>query len=81
MAVMDCAVHVDSGPPQLMEMTDGLLVVSWIAVVMASRKPASVFGLKYTAIRACGAIEPATSISSMTSPSGPSASPVGLLVT
>ena len=46
MAVMDCEVQVDSGPPQLMEMTDGLLVVSWIAVVMASRKPASVFGLK-----------------------------------
>ena len=27
-ACSDCAVHEDSGPPQLIEMTDGLLVVS-----------------------------------------------------
>jgi len=38
-AVMACAVQVDSGPPQLMEMTLGLFVVSWIAVVMASANP------------------------------------------
>ena len=36
-------------------------------------------GAKYTATRAPGAIDPTTSISSITSPSGPSASPVGLL--
>ncbi len=34
-----CAVHTDSGPPQLMETIDGAWVVSWIAVVMASRNP------------------------------------------
>ena len=28
---MDCEVQVDSAPPQLMEMTEGLFVVSWIA--------------------------------------------------
>src|SRR5579859_19389 len=42
----DWAVHDDSGPPQLIEITEGLLTVSWAAVVMASRKPASVFGAK-----------------------------------
>src|SRR5215469_629299 len=40
------AVHEDSGPPQLIEMTDGALVVSCTAVVMASRKPWSVLGAK-----------------------------------
>ena len=45
-AVMACAVQLDSGPPQLMEMTLGLLVVSWTAVVMASMKPWSVLGVK-----------------------------------
>src|SRR5471030_2895635 len=44
---------------------------------MASRKPASVLGAKYTAIFACDAIAPTTSISSITSPSGPLASPLG----
>src|SRR3954469_3412022 len=29
--VMDCWVHWDSGPPQLIEMTLGLLTVSWTA--------------------------------------------------
>ena len=45
-AVMDCWVQLDSGPPQLMEMTLGLLVVSWTAVEMASMKPWSVLGAK-----------------------------------
>src|SRR5208282_6372960 len=43
MDVMACCVQLDSGPPQLMESTEGLLVLSWIAVVIALRKPASVF--------------------------------------
>jgi hypothetical protein len=78
-ALMACAVQVDSAPPQLMEMTSGLFAVSCIAVVTASRKPASVFGAKYTAMLQLGAIEPTISMSSMTSPSGPFALPVGLL--
>src|SRR5215470_17793447 len=41
-----CAVQLLSGPPQLIEMTEGLLVVSWIAFVTASRKPLSVLGAK-----------------------------------
>src|ERR1700761_2836311 len=41
----DC-VQADSGAPQLMEMTEGLLVVSWTAVVMASMNPWSVLGVK-----------------------------------
>ena len=45
-AFADCAVQVDSGPPQEMEMTEGLLVVSWTAVEMASMKPWSVLGVK-----------------------------------
>ncbi len=45
-AVMACWVQEDSGPPQEMEMTLGLLVVSWTAVVMASTKPWSVLGAK-----------------------------------
>ena len=76
-AVMACSVHADSGPPQLIDITDGLLVLSCTAVEIASRKPASVFGPKYTAIFAPGATAPTTSISSITSPSGPFASPVG----
>ncbi len=78
MAVIACAVHDDSGPPQLMEITEGLCVVSCTAVVIASRKPASVLGAKYTTIFVCGAMAPTTSTSSMTSPSGPFASFVGL---
>ena len=45
-AVSDCGVQDDSGPPQLIEMTEGLFFLSWIAVVIASRKPASVLGAK-----------------------------------
>jgi hypothetical protein len=40
-ALRACVVHAASGPPQLMEMTDGALVVSCAAVVSASRKPRS----------------------------------------
>ena len=54
MAVRDCEVQLDSGPPQLMEMIDGLFVWSCAAVVTASMKPASVFGAKYVAILAIG---------------------------
>jgi len=39
-------VQLFSGPPQLMEITDGLLVASLAAVVMASTKPCSVLGPK-----------------------------------
>lgn len=45
-AVIDCCVQEDSGPPQLMEMTEGLLAVSCMAVEMASMKPWSVLGAK-----------------------------------
>ena len=45
-AFMDWAVQVDSGPPQLMEMTLGLFLVSWTAVAMASMNPWSVLGVK-----------------------------------
>ena len=38
---------------------------------MASMKPCSVFGAKYTAMLAPGAIDPATSMSISTSPSAP----------
>src|SRR5450631_4533424 len=51
-----------------------------MAVVTASRKPASVLGVKYTTMFAAGAIDPTTSMSSMTSPSGPFAAPVGEFV-
>jgi hypothetical protein len=36
MVCIDCDVQLDSGPPQLIEITEGLLVVSWIAVLIAS---------------------------------------------
>src|ERR1700690_3745414 len=68
-AASDCCVQVDSGPPQLIDITLGLFVVSCTAVVMASINPWSVLGVKYTAILAPAATEPATSISSITSPS------------
>ena len=45
-ALSACVVQVDSGPPQLMEITLGLLAVSWTAVEMASMKPWSVLGVK-----------------------------------
>ena len=48
--------------------------------MIAFRKPASVFSAKYTTILAAGAIDPDTSISNITSPSGPFGSPVGLLL-
>src|SRR3954454_14907539 len=44
--VIACAVQFDSADPQLIEMTDGLLTLSWTAVVIASRKPWLVFGAK-----------------------------------
>src|SRR5262249_23171953 len=37
--VSACVVHVDSGPPQLIDTIVGRRVVSWMAVVIASRKP------------------------------------------
>ena len=40
------SVQLASALPQLIEIADGLLVVSWIAIVSASRKPLSVFGAK-----------------------------------
>src|SRR5271154_6609871 len=44
--VMAHWVHDDLGTPQLMETTDGLFVLSCTAVVIAFRKPASVFSVK-----------------------------------
>src|ERR1700685_1561375 len=44
--VMACAVQDDSGPPQLIETIEGLLVLSCTAVVIAFRKPASVLSAK-----------------------------------
>ena len=79
-AVSACCVQELSGPPQLMETTAGFNVVSCTAVVSASRKPSSVLGVNYMAICAEGATDPAISISSSTSPSGPLASPVGEFV-
>src|SRR5260370_42548824 len=38
--------HPLSSPAQLMDNTEGLFVVSWIAVVMASTHPCSSFGAK-----------------------------------
>src|SRR5260370_972415 len=35
-SVRDCWVQEDSGPPQLMEITEGLYRVSWTAAAMAS---------------------------------------------
>src|ERR1035438_4579707 len=67
--VMAWAVQFDSAEPQLIEITEGLLTLSWTAIVMASRKPLLVFGAKYTAIWALGASAAVTSISSITSPS------------
>jgi hypothetical protein len=45
-AVIACAVQLDSGPPQLIEITLGLLVKSCTAVEIASIKPWSVLGVK-----------------------------------
>src|SRR3954452_24773453 len=43
---MPCCVQVDSGTPQLIEMTDGRRTLSWIARVIALRNPSSVLGAK-----------------------------------
>src|SRR6185437_4305436 len=68
-AVSEACTQFPSGPPQLIEITDGVWVVSCTAVEIASMNPWSVFGAKYTAILAPGAMAPATSMSSATSPS------------
>ena len=46
MARIAWPVQADSGPPQLIEITDGRLTVSWTALLIASRKPRSVLGAK-----------------------------------
>ena len=46
MAVRSLAVQVLSGPPQLIEMTDGLFTVSWAALVIAVDEALVVFGAK-----------------------------------
>ena len=79
MAVMAWTVQLLSAAPQLTEITLGRCSGSWAARLTAFRKPASVLGAKYTTIRAPGALAPTTSMSSITSPSGPLGSPVGLL--
>ncbi len=78
MALRACAVHWSSLCPQLMLIAVGV-GLAWAAWVTASRKPSSVFGAKYTYCAAFGAIAPATSMSSSTSPSAPLGSPVGAL--
>ncbi len=70
MAVRAEALHWSSLCPQLMLIAVGA-GVACAAWVTASRKPASVFGAKYTNCAAPGAIAPATSMSSNTSPSAP----------
>src|SRR2546423_1362528 len=59
--------HEDSGPPHEIDTTSH----SATACLIAARKPWSVFGAKYTRNAAPGAIAPATSMSSSTSPSAP----------
>src|SRR5208282_6879635 len=76
-AARACAVQELSGLPQLIETTEGRFAVSWRASLSPSRNPRSVLGAKYTTTRAPGATDPATSMSSSTSPSGPSGFPVG----
>src|SRR5271156_93907 len=73
-AVRDCADQVSSGPPQLMLMTIGV-GLAWAASLIASMKAWSVLGPKYTTWAAPGATDPATSMSSSTSPSAPDGSP------
>src|ERR1700683_1452518 len=68
-----------SANPQLMDSTEGLRWLSCTAVVTASTQPGSVKCEKYTARRAPGATDPATSISSITSVSGLSCPGAGLL--
>ena len=69
----DCADQVSSGPPQLMLMTVGV-GLAWAASLIASTKAWSVLGPKYTTCAAPGATDPATSMSSSTSPSAPEGS-------
>ena len=61
--------HETSGPPQLMEMTEGLFTASWAALVIAWMNPWVVLGAKNITIFAFGAMDAATSMSSITSPS------------
>ena len=70
-----CADQRASGAPQLIDSTEGWCVLSCRAWLMASAKPASELGAKYTASVAAGARAPAISMSSVTSPSGPLGSP------
>src|SRR3982751_547980 len=77
MAVISAGPKTVSRLPQLIEMTPG---EAWIAVVIASIQPRSSLGAKYTRIDAPGAIDPATSISSITSPSADFGLPTGELV-
>ena len=46
MVVTACDCQFASALPQEIEITDGLLVVSWAACEIASAKPESVFGAK-----------------------------------
>ncbi len=64
-----------SADPQLMEMTDGRRMSSCKAALSAARKPLSVLSPKYTAIVAWDATAPATSMSSITSPSASESTP------
>ena len=68
--VRPCAVHASSDWPQLMLIAVGV-GLACTAVLTASTKPWSVLGAKYTTWAAPGATEPATSMSSKTSPSAP----------
>ena len=77
-AVRDCCDQLSSGPPQLMLITTGV-GVAWAAALIASTKAWSVSGPKYTTWAAPGAVDPATSMSSSTSPSAPLGSEPGAL--
>ena len=68
-ALSACTVLRSSVDPQLIDITDGLRMLSCKAVFTAARKPLSVLSAKYTAIFALGATAPAISMSSMTSAS------------
>ena len=64
-----CSSAGSSGPPQLIEITPGLRSLSCTAALIASKNPFPLLGAKYTAMLAFGATAPATSTSSITSPS------------
>ena len=77
-AALQSKPKVSNSPQaQLIDSTDGALAASWTAVVMTSTQPCSVQGAKYTAIRAPGATDPATSMSRVTSVSGDAGLPDG----